>query len=523
MKRILNIALAILAISILGGQAANARQAEERPVVIGKPAVSVSPRSDSLRVSIAVGRPSVPIGRNQSFTASFRIVGEGKEYPLPELVYTGSKRFRYTRRSEILSGTWRNAENRHTVIVKRGNVPAEYRYEALIPSAEWLGGARLHAEYIYHNACSDSVIGSDVTDFLWGADSKPAAAEEPVRAVIAETPQAKETPEVVIAYEVPLQAPSVEIPAAEMKIYATYPKAEADGGRQTVTAVLYYLNNETEMIPGMYGNRDSYETLRRALEHAAAEGVHGSAALSVTGYASPEGAYLRNEDLARARVRNCVELLSDDDVLSDISLSAQWVAEDWDGVIEYLERVKPTKWTESLRIINGTGIFDGREKKLMELGAGNPYRHLLKEAFPPLRRVEIRLDYTTGSLAPQEAEAKVLSGNGSPSLGEIFAAASQYGPDDDRFLRIYMRAAELYPDDPAVNNNLAAAYLSRGDAASAAVHLGRTGNLPDAYVNKGVCRYMEGDKISARIYFTLAAKENIEQGAKNLLLIGKEE
>lgn len=46
-----------------------------------------------------------------------------------------------------------------------------------------------------------------------------------------------------------------------------------------------------------------------------------------------------------------------------------------------------------MQIIDGMGIFDGREGKLMALEGGIPYREMLKEMFPLLRRVEIKVEY----------------------------------------------------------------------------------------------------------------------------------
>ncbi|MDR2001788.1 MAG: hypothetical protein LBQ74_02035 [Prevotella sp.] len=48
---------------------------------------------------------------------------------------------------------------------------------------------------------------------------------------------------------------------------------------------------------------------------------------------------------------------------------------------------------EVLNIINNTGIFTGRELKLMQLAQGNPYRYMRDNLFPQQWRIECRVVY----------------------------------------------------------------------------------------------------------------------------------
>lgn len=496
MKRILNtaiIAIMLLALSITG---AYAQRTAGRIMTIGEPAVSVTEGSDSISIRIPVKPSGISVGRNQSLTAAFRIAGEGREIVLPELVYSGPKRFRYDRRSEILSGNRKEFELRHTIMIKGVDMPGEYNYEVAIPVADWLDGAKLHAEYIFYKGCSGSVVGSDTKDIAWDGGKARKAQEK--------------------------RSYDMTVPALEMVYVAVPGTIAASGENRSVTAMFHYTETGTHIVPGYAGNRASLEALHTVLEQLSGKAGRDNISVSVTGYASPEGAYLRNENLAKARAHNCAEYLAGQG-LRGVQVSINWIAEDWDGVVDYLEREKPRMWKESLGIINGVGIFDGRERRLMDLGGGNPYRQMLAAAFPPLRRVEIRIDYRTAALTPAEAERKLFSDPANASLEDVFAAASQYGPADEAFMRIYKAGVALFPDDATVNNNLAAAYLCAGDTASAGAYLKKMGNIPAAYVNKGICRYMEGDIVSARIYFILAVKENSEQGVKNLFLLEKME
>ena len=44
-----------------------------------------------------------------------------------------------------------------------------------------------------------------------------------------------------------------------------------------------------------------------------------------------------------------------------------------------------------LDIIRTCGVFSGREKRLMDLDGGTPYRDMLHRYFPLLRRIEVKV------------------------------------------------------------------------------------------------------------------------------------
>ena len=69
------------------------------------------------------------------------------------------------------------------------------------------------------------------------------------------------------------------------------------------------------------------------------------------------------------------------------------VAEDWEGLVDLLEQDDPPYREAVLRVISRYGIFNGREKYLMELQGGYPYKDMLRNFFPRLRRIEVIVRY----------------------------------------------------------------------------------------------------------------------------------
>lgn len=120
----------------------------------------------------------------------------------------------------------------------------------------------------------------------------------------------------------------------------------------------------------------------------------------ITSYSSVEGKYPSNDLLAKKRA------FSFRDALNQIygvgyrfPTRTQWVAEDWDGLRALVEASSMEHKSDILQIIDNVGIFEGREKQLMDLAGGVPYRYMLREMFPKLRHIEILIEYDLSRVA----------------------------------------------------------------------------------------------------------------------------
>ena len=114
----------------------------------------------------------------------------------------------------------------------------------------------------------------------------------------------------------------------------------------------------------------------------------------IEGYASPEGTYESNDRLSKARAEALKGYIMQKFNLNSSLFKVNNVAEDWDGLVELVNASEMPQKEQILRIIESISIFDGRESALMRLNGGTPYRLMLKEMFPDLRRVEYQVDYT---------------------------------------------------------------------------------------------------------------------------------
>lgn len=159
-----------------------------------------------------------------------------------------------------------------------------------------------------------------------------------------------------------------------------------------VSAKIAYPVGKTEVNQDYRSNGKAVSTLDNVLGSGASV-----SRIEVTSSSSPEGPYSVNKRLAGQRAFYAVEFLKQRYGVSDSLFVVTTVDEDWKGVAAYLRRSdKPWK-DEALKIIEMAG--KNRKAQLQDLWVGEAWDDLMKNAFPALRKTEVRV-----ILAAQEQE-----------------------------------------------------------------------------------------------------------------------
>lgn len=114
----------------------------------------------------------------------------------------------------------------------------------------------------------------------------------------------------------------------------------------------------------------------------------------IKAYASPEGAFSHNEQLADKRAKELMQYIIDKTHLPPELFSCESIAEDWEGLMNIILKAEIPDKEKVLEIIRTTGILEGREGKLMRLKQGAPYKYILKNIFPKLSRVICKITYS---------------------------------------------------------------------------------------------------------------------------------
>ncbi|MDR3057586.1 MAG: OmpA family protein [Prevotella sp.] len=169
----------------------------------------------------------------------------------------------------------------------------------------------------------------------------------------------------------------------------------ASSNNQRYKIIYFYFpdmrSNDALIMPSNYSKLDEvYNFLNQIVNNSnlSLEGIY------ITGYTSPEGIYYNNEQLAKKRVQSVQSCIETNCRFSSAYIETQWIGEDWAGLIDLIDKDDnvPSR-NRILQIIDNVGIFKGREKQLMNLDKGTPYRYMRSYLFPQLQKVECRIIY----------------------------------------------------------------------------------------------------------------------------------
>ncbi len=194
--------------------------------------------------------------------------------------------------------------------------------------------------------------------------------------------------------------------------------------------------------------------------------------VSITGTHSPEGTERINSKLSenRAKIiedfyRQMMDKYDYTGAAESIRFILKPVVDDWTEfkkVLEEYDGIDQSAKADILRVVNGSGTFEEKEKALRKLPV---YKKVFKDVYPELRRsrteiltvIEKRSDAEISVLAKQIAEGKLPADT--LSYGEL-AYAAHLTPSVDEKIAIYEATVKTY-DNWACHNNLGAAYLMK--------------------------------------------------------------
>lgn len=343
--------------------------------------------------------------------------------------------------------------------------------------------------------------------------SKPVAAKNNIAVVAPRTirqPQAA-----------PIQY--VTLDADQVGTYATMvsnltPDPGLSNKHRTESAILYfdYPIGKDDIYPDYKNNRAEIDKIDRIMRPLCNNRFSNVIQISVRGYSSPDGPYGDNERLAKARSGLFAAYIRRAYGIPRSLISVSSVAEDWEGFTELLHRIDPPYKEATLRIIRNYGIFNGREKHLMDLQGGVPYKDMLRRFFPKLRRIEVVVQYDVRKIDGGEAGELIYTHPDLPSLEEMYEVARYYRPGTDQYREVYEVAAFHFPDDVVANVNAASAVMLTGDLKSAWDYLRKVEADPRAWNNIGVLTLMEGNPEGAAVWFRKAVGVDPRRARRNL-------
>lgn len=258
------------------------------------------------------------------------------------------------------------------------------------------------------------------------------------------------------------------------------PEAEAVKSRaEQGESFLDFAVGKTSVNPEFGRNAAELEKIRRMIDLVQDDKDLTIKRIVIVGYASPEGSLAMNERLSEGRAKALRDYLQSRYPAIPGSLySIRFGGENWDDLVEAVQTSDMPDKQAVLDIIDRYSIIGGREAKLMALKGGTPWRYMLREMFPSLRKVTVTVDYDVRNFDAEEAKAVVKTRPQNLSLNELYLVANTYEPGSEDFNSLFETAVRLYPESVTATVNAAVAALERRDFVGAERYL-RSVKSPD--------------------------------------------
>lgn len=478
-------------------------------------------KRDSLHMDLQMDLNSVKVTSGLAYIFTPVLRYEGKYLSLPPVIVSGNRRANFDRRERALSPDPNQHAPYRIIIDNRKRPSKELSYLYSIPYASWMRNASLLLMRESKNCCVRKLLSVDTLSLNIAAKGNV----EPVEGTLLHTTPAVATPVTVVAQPavpvMPVTVPVV-LPSFNPGMYASmvsYLKPDVDDLKSRIrSAVLYidYLSGRYTVDLDYKNNKEEINKIDSLLRPVLDSDFSTIHRIIIRGYASPDGNYKDNERLSSNRSMEFMHYVRDAYKMPESLFHVSWVPEDWDGTETLLNKQRPPYYREALDIIHRYGIFEGREKNLMELHGGRPYRDMLKTVFPKLRRLELTLEYRVRHVNSDEAAKLIYTRPELLSLEEMYNVAAYYRPGTEQYREIYEIAAYHFPNDVIANVNAASAVMLTGDTKSAWDYLRKVESDPRAWNNLGVLTLMEGDPDGAIVWFRKAAGVEPEKARKNL-------
>ena len=377
---------------------------------------------------------------------------------LPLLVNGRDRQILYER-------TGRSLVANHEYAVRRKNgTTQQLDYHARVPFATWMNRSEL-------------VMITDLCGCGWAAQANQ---REPLFPITLEQP----APNPLLAYI----APQTEVKHRE----------------KSGSAFLDFPVNRTEIHPDYRQNPLELAKIRETIESVRGDEYATITAITIKGFASPEGSYANNERLAKGRSEALADYIKSNYHLPDVHFQVAYEPEDWAGLERRVEQLDRPDREAMLAILRDATISDPdqRDNRLKQLNGGTTYSYLLKEIYPALRHSDYAVAYTIRPFTLEEAKRLIYSDPKQLSREEMYQVAQSYEPGSSAFKEVFEIIVRLYPDDPISNLNAANSALLDGKVAEARRYLAKVSDCPEKRLAEGVAAWLEGNATQAAEIFT---------------------
>lgn len=303
--------------------------------------------------------------------------------------------------------------------------------------------------------------------------------------------------------------------------YITPPVEEVKQRSETYSARLNFELNRYQILRDFKNNATVLREVDNIVNEIRNDDNLTITEFMITGYASPEGNPQSNMTLSKNRAESFVKYLSETYNISPSTIRTDWKGEDWDGLRKVVSEIDIQDKQQILDILDNESDVMNRKRRLQQLSGGIPYRKLLQEYYPALRRNDYTISYVSRNFDVTEAREIIKTKPQHLSQNEMYMVANSYPRDSREFREVFEIISRYYPNDNISRLNNAAYELENGSVETAIIRLNEI-NTPEAWNNLGVAYYRKNDLQQAQTYFNRAAQSGLQTAISNLSELNKQ-
>lgn len=462
MKKILCTAVLLLTYMI----GANAQPIMDGEVVVSNFAVSRT--GGSLFVSMDLDVSGLDVKNNREIVLTPAIALGDNSRKLPSVIIAGRQRYYLYLRNGVPADC---------MALYRSGQTATVEYRTVTEYEQWMGNAEVR-----------------VNEMLCGCLNTPLT-------------QANE----------PLASLDLEPKKFRPSFVYIRPKAEPKINTLEGSAYIDFPVNRTEIYADYRRNPIELQSIRSTIDAVKNDSDTKITALTIKGYASPEGSYANNTRLAKGRTEALKEYVRELYAFPESLMSTAYEPEDWEGLERFVEKSTLDNRAGILDIIHSDLAPDAKDAKIKSTYPAD-YAYLLQNVYPALRHSDYTVVYEVRAYTDVEEIKRLLKTQPQKlSLEEMYLAAQTMETGSDEYNETFEIAVRMFPDDAVANLNAANTAMRLGDMNNAGRYLAKAGDSPEAVYARGMMAALNGDYETAKELVGKAASMGIKDNTDDIL------
>lgn len=282
------------------------------------------------------------------------------------------------------------------------------------------------------------------------------------------------------------------------------------------SADIHFLINQAN-VRGSELSQQGYVDLGQRLQQAAADSARVIEGITVSSYASPEGAYDFNKALAERREQSTnatvLSQLKKDKITEFGELTSNFTPEDWEGFRTLVQQSNIQDKALILDVLSMQTDPELREKEIRNLSG--VFDELADQILPQLRYSRVQASINVIGKSDEQLVNLFNTNPSALTADEMLYIATLTG-DNNKKMEVYNKACEVFPQDYRSFNNLGLTQYVAGDYEGAmanfehALRLNPQAREPE--MNKGLVEMLRGQYSTA--YQSLGAAAGVPEAGE---------